>query len=474
MSIAFKQTTCQSKDWSVGFGLLNYKTECLSSGNQNVEINMVATDDSKIIEDRILSSFKFISSSSEINGSNSSSKTMDVNIQIPDNVEQYLGAMNEWIFDDSPNGGKLNPSFSWKFISKRVTVPYTKGVIKASAQAAAEQIPTQGGTPSAEVVYLKIVDKTAYILLAMQIDGWAGSSASLAKIKPLVERTILQFSDINFVKFEPAPGDSKEQISNSYQKSLVTEPSITVLSPNGGEIIKVGDTFPIKWSTSGDIVDGLTITLNKYVPECYSAGKYICPPSLPTLPLTIVEDAPSIGQYNWFVKDLKYSGQISEGKYTINIQGRSKDEAYVFDSSDNYFTITNLYNSPYGVQGKCGLDINYPYAYSRVKFPLTITGTVDNSNSQELGCSWQIWEGYVATAQLYYNYNNTGWKALGESVKLIATDSYRDTTTISARISLDDGIELPNNTPMKIVFTEENPAVSNPSDIFELLFNFTN
>lgn len=206
-----------------------------SDENLDVEV-----DSTHVALRNILSTIKFTSPTVD-----STKKTIELTIQVPENMSLYLSEMNKYIFE-----GKPNPSMTWKFIPKKVTVPYTTGVIRASAQAAAEQIETQGGIPSAEVVYLKIIDKTAYILLAMHIDGWAGSSISSAKIKPLVEKTLLQFPEISSVIFNVAPGDSKDQVSESYTSSSVSKPSITVLSPNGGESWKINSKQNITWNNT--------------------------------------------------------------------------------------------------------------------------------------------------------------------------------------------------------------------------------
>lgn len=65
-------------------------------------------------------------------------------------------------------------------------------------------IPTQGGEAGANLDYFEIIDGTAYVVMHMQVNSWAGVSISLTKIKPIVEQTLLQFSDIKAVKFDYA------------------------------------------------------------------------------------------------------------------------------------------------------------------------------------------------------------------------------------------------------------------------------
>lgn len=127
-----------------------------------------------------------------------------VTIMVPPDMDAYDAAMNEYIFD-----GKPNPSANLVFIKKTVAVASTTDSIKASAQAAAEVIHSQGGKAGAHLDYFEIVDGTAYVLPHMWFDGWAGVSISIAKIEPLIEKTLLQFPEIKSVKFEKAPNDMK-------------------------------------------------------------------------------------------------------------------------------------------------------------------------------------------------------------------------------------------------------------------------
>ena len=105
------------------------------------------------------------------------------------------------------DGGK-NPLDSWLFVKKIVSVPYTTDIIKASANAAAGEIPTQA---KVVVDYFKVQGDTAYVLLNIDLDGWAGVSVSIGTIHPLVEKTLLQFSQIKNVVFGFAPGDKSSK-----------------------------------------------------------------------------------------------------------------------------------------------------------------------------------------------------------------------------------------------------------------------
>lgn len=112
------------------------------------------------------------------------------------------------------------------------------------------------------------------------------------------------------------------------------------------------------------------------------------------------------------------------------------------------------------VNGKCGLTISSHVPNEKFTWPLAIKGKVVPQQSQiDNDCSWQTHEGVSGTAQLYFNEDNSGWRSVGDSVifgpDLLVTFNYTE-------------IGLPMNTPMKVVFTEENPAVIRPALVFEL------
>ncbi len=131
-------------------------------------------------------------------------------ILVPKSIEEYEKAMTECV----QTGKGSDPAETMLFIKKQVTVQKPiDDIVKASAEAAAGVITTGGGPSQASVVYLKIKNKTAYILLNIDVDGWAGVSVSLAKIHPIVEKTLLEFPEVDKVVFGVAPGDNRENIT---------------------------------------------------------------------------------------------------------------------------------------------------------------------------------------------------------------------------------------------------------------------
>lgn len=130
---------------------------------------------------------------------------------------------------------------------------------------------------------------------------------------------------------------------------------------------------------------------------------------------------------------------------------------------------TSVMNIKSKEKKECGFTVVSILPNSEVSFPLTIKGIVDRTNYKVLGCSWQTFEGIAGIAQLYFNFGNQGWKPLGNEVPIFVDDWTATTTQFTSTLNFNnEGIGLPFGTKLKIVFTEENPAVINPSLTFEL------
>ena len=122
-------------------------------------------------------------------------RTMEVTILVPDDRQKY-GEMITGEQDFRAAAAEL------PFITKKVLVPYSRDLIRATAEAAARETPDQAGEG---VTYLKVQDGTAYVLLPMDCAGWAGVSFARACSHPIVERSLLQFKNIQRVVWNYAP-----------------------------------------------------------------------------------------------------------------------------------------------------------------------------------------------------------------------------------------------------------------------------
>lgn len=126
-----------------------------------------------------------------------------VTILVPSDIAKYKTQMAEYV----QVGGVEDPSKTIDFVEKEIKIQSTSDVIKATAKLAAEEIKPGGGPDNASVSYFKIVDKTAYILLNIDLDGYAGVSVSIAEIHPLIEKSLLRLDEIDRVIFDYAPED---------------------------------------------------------------------------------------------------------------------------------------------------------------------------------------------------------------------------------------------------------------------------
>ena len=123
-------------------------------------------------------------------------RTMEVKVFVPADRQNY----SEMITGEQ----NFQKAAMLPFVQKKVVVPYSTNLVQASADAAAAEVGlTQMGP--ARVVYLKIKGGTAYTLLNIDQDGWAGVSFTWAYAHPIVEKTLLQFKDIKRVVWDEAP-----------------------------------------------------------------------------------------------------------------------------------------------------------------------------------------------------------------------------------------------------------------------------
>lgn len=131
-------------------------------------------------------------------GVSSRGRTMEVTVFVPADPQAY----GEMITGEQD----FQRAAAMPFIKKHIFVPYSKNLLRASADAAAREAgPTQMGPTT--IAYLKIENGTAFVLLNIDRDGWAGVGFSQAYCHPIVEKTLLQFKNINRVVWDEAPGE---------------------------------------------------------------------------------------------------------------------------------------------------------------------------------------------------------------------------------------------------------------------------
>ncbi len=107
--------------------------------------------------------------------------------------------------------------------------------------------------------------------------------------------------------------------------------------------------------------------------------------------------------------------------------------------------------------GTCGLTINSHKPNDIVDWPIIISGKVSTLKSSE-DCAWQTFENISGSARLHV-YEDETWRPIGQPLIFNPVFSLNFNYT---------EIGLPMNSPIKIVFTEENPSAKKPSLTFEL------
>lgn len=119
--------------------------------------------------------------------------TSTIAIVVPADLEKYESAMTEYA-----QVGGANPLDTMDFTQKVLEIPETENVALATAAAAAAEIKIHGDQiPTVE--YFEVQNETAYIQLNIDLDAWAGISVAIAKIRPLVEMSLLELPEVDSV-----------------------------------------------------------------------------------------------------------------------------------------------------------------------------------------------------------------------------------------------------------------------------------
>lgn len=101
------------------------------------------------------------------------------------------------------------------------------------------------------------------------------------------------------------------------------EKSLSVISPNGGEVWEAGETYEIKWDNNSSEIEGVYL-------ELYQDDKYI-ETNLKTEAPTTIEG----GAYEWTIPEY-----LEEGDYKIKITGNTEEDTGIAeDFSDGTFKI---------------------------------------------------------------------------------------------------------------------------------------
>lgn len=138
-------------------------------------------------------------------------KSQKVSYFVPKDITTYMNTEEAY----ASTGNGLDPGYPVIYIEKTTNTASPENPMQTAVQAALNLLPTGGGPLHGKVVYLKTIRTTAYIMLDIDFDGWAGVSLFRAAANPVITKNLLQFPAIKYVVFGPAPGDTVEKIGKT-------------------------------------------------------------------------------------------------------------------------------------------------------------------------------------------------------------------------------------------------------------------
>ena len=125
--------------------------------------------------------------------------------------------------------------------------------------------------------------------------------------------------------------------------SAQTTGSLHLVTPNGGESFKIGDTVPVKWTSTGS-VDRVSLTIlgyNSALPSSATDEEKLAQICL--IENVTITDIPNNGQYSWLLE--KQFLDDNQGKlcnyYKLQVLDKNFMDSHITDTSDSYFTISD-------------------------------------------------------------------------------------------------------------------------------------
>jgi hypothetical protein len=344
-------SACVNSDWEQGFGLVFYKTICMGPKN-DISITMTAGDNiAKSIMSQIISTLKFTSQTS---------------------VDQNLLEVNKLI---SCAITKYN--YTIKYPSNYRVMEVISGGYAPSSCEKANTVATLTLVNENKKQEFSIETRDKSRLDQTVVKGCNSVESCTSYIPNLVSNLLGRVSAIGGEKVLWSLNDKRwfyvyhngimyhfyaanftdneiNDLLNNFKFTSTsnTQPSITVLSPNGGEVWKMGSKQVIGWKPiQGKIVDiKIESKENCVLEPC------LAPPApgtnMPTTSFSpiIAKAVSNSGIFEWTVGQYSLGGNSQTipkaGLYKITICPNVFDESRVrssnpCDVSDNYFTITN-------------------------------------------------------------------------------------------------------------------------------------
>jgi Putative peptidoglycan binding domain len=142
----------------------------------------------------------------------------------------------------------------------------------------------------------------------------------------LTKVAVIKFQTDNGIAATGVVDAPTRQLLNK-MTATTQQSSITVTSPNGGEIFNTGNTVNISWTSKNISTSTMVIIELSFLDNdgAYAPGRNILD--------LISEQTPNIGSYRWTIPEF-YSTGVNPGSFTVKVSAPG-----VTDSSDGVFTI---------------------------------------------------------------------------------------------------------------------------------------
>ena len=248
-------------------------------------------------------------------------KTLEIKFRIGENNNGYVdllvfpeGSESSYVFNDFFNNQKL-PAGEYKSIW---TIPQNLSLGKYRVKVYLKTLPVEG------IIIAQDSSDAPFSIVA------AGTSTCSLKDCPLYSPP----SD-DFCKDGKRVYEKDECGCSRPPKCVIPTQNLVVLSPNGGENWKVGETHEIKWSSNQPTANSVQISVSDTRPD-----RTFSPMSNLVKSATIAT-ASNNGSYSWTIPSSISGLTLNAGNvYKIGVSTSIGNVGIVTDSSDSTFSIT--------------------------------------------------------------------------------------------------------------------------------------
>lgn len=143
-------------------------------------------------------------------------------------------------------------------------------------------------------------------------------------------------------------------------------------------------------------------------------------------------------------------------------------------SSTSNIPTSSVPNNSGSYASVCGMTVMSQKIGEKVTIPFTVFGTIDNTRSKQIGCSWSMFEGESGTAELLVQVGGD-WKRISKITIVPVKNWMSAGSSFSVDLEKDNSLITPQiskaliaGAPLRVHFYEEDPAGSGRSDQLNL------